>query len=124
MPKHSKKSRRRRVEVDNEVNVGTLTLGTVNVDYASRTANSATFSTVGAASGVVLASNADRVGLYLTNSSANRISLAFGEAAVLDSGITLYPQQTFWMDESSFTTAEVRAIASAASSNLSIQEFE
>ncbi len=81
---------------------------------------------MGAASGVAVALNANRKGLVLVNTSANRISLGFGaNAAVLDSGITLMPNGgTFAMDEYSFSTAAINAIASGAGSNLAIQEFE
>lgn len=88
------------------------------------TAASPTAATVGVASGTAVAANDSRKGLYLVNThTTNRISLAFGATAVLDSGITLYPKQSFWMDEFSFTTALVAAIASGSSTNLAIQEF-
>lgn len=89
----------------------------------SLTAASPTFASVGTSSGTVVASNVSRKGLTLVNTSSNRISLAFGATAVLDRGITLYAGGSFYMDEYSFTTAQVNAIASAASSNLAIQEF-
>jgi hypothetical protein len=87
------------------------------------TASSPTAATVGASSAQAVASNANRAGLVLVNTSVNRISIAFGATAVLDSGITLYPQGTYCMGPLDFTTAAVNAIASAASSNLAIQEF-
>lgn len=80
---------------------------------------------VGAGSTEVLPRNASRRGLVLVNTSANRISIAFGAPAVLDSGITLYPEGgTFIMREDLFSTEAVNAIASAAGSNLAVQEFE
>lgn len=79
---------------------------------------------VGVASSVVVAANGSRKGLILVNTSVNRISLAFGQPAVLDSGPTLMPSGgTFNMGEYDFTTEEVRAIASGAASNLAIQEL-
>jgi hypothetical protein len=78
---------------------------------------------VGISSATVLAANVNRKGLHLVNTSANTISIAFGSSAVLNSGITLTPLGTFWMDEYSFSTAAVNAIASVASSNLAIQEY-
>lgn len=88
------------------------------------TASAPTAISVGVASAEAVAVNANRKGLLLVNTSVNYISLAFGAVAVLYSGITLNPQGgSFWMDEYSFTTAQVRAIASAAASNLSVQEF-
>lgn len=87
------------------------------------TGSSPTAATVGVASAEAVPANANRKGLILTNTSDNTISLAFAAAAVLNSGITLYPGGTFNMNEYCFTTAQIRAIASAASSNLAIQEF-
>lgn len=87
------------------------------------TASSPTFATVGAASATAVAANSSRKGLHLVNTSSNRISLAFGATAVLDSGITLYPMGSFWVDNQSLVTAAVTAIASSAGSNLGIQEY-
>jgi hypothetical protein len=87
------------------------------------TPSSPAFATVGVASGVAVAANANRTGLALINTSSARISLGFGAAAVLDSGITLYPGGTFEMDEFLFDKGTVNAIASVAASNLSIQEY-
>lgn len=79
---------------------------------------------VGVVSAEAVTINASRKGLILVNTSTAYISIAFGAAAVLYSGITLNPSGgSFCMDEYSFTTAQVRAIASAAASNLSVQEF-
>lgn len=89
----------------------------------SLTPSAPTFSTVGTASASTVAANATRKGLSLTNTSVNRISLGFGAAAVLDSGITLYAGDSFIMDEYSFHTAAVNAIANVAASNLAIQEY-
>lgn len=85
--------------------------------------SSPTSASVGVSSGLALASNANRKGLHLVNTSSASISLGFGSSAVLNSGITLTPNGTFWMDEDSFSTAAVNAIASAAASNLAIQEY-
>lgn len=78
---------------------------------------------VGAASAVALAANAARRGLVLCNRSANRISLAFGAAAVLDSGITLVADAVWTMTRDTYSLAAIHAIASAAASDLGIQEF-
>lgn len=88
------------------------------------TANVPTSATVGVASGTALASNAARKGLTIVNTSTNTVSLALGNAAVLNNGITLSPFGVYWMDEFSLSTAAVNAIASAASSNISIQEYQ
>lgn len=87
------------------------------------TASAPTFATVGTSSASAVAANASRKGLTLVNTSANRISLGFGATAVLDRGITLYPGGSFFMDEYSYSTAAINAIASAAASNLAVQEF-
>jgi hypothetical protein len=87
------------------------------------TGSAPTFATVGVASAEAVPVNANRKGLVVVNTSDNRISLAFGAAAVLNSGITLDPGGSWTMTEHTFTTAQVRAIASAAGSNLAIQEF-
>lgn len=79
--------------------------------------------TIGIASASAVASNSNRKGLILVNVSANTIYLGLGSSAVLGSGITIYPQGSFEMDEYSFTTGTINAIASAASSNLTVQEF-
>lgn len=86
--------------------------------------NSPTVISVGIATTVVLASNTSRTGLMLINTSSSKISLGLGVSAVLNSGITLYPGGTFWMDSFSYTTVAINAIASVASSNLSVQEFD
>jgi hypothetical protein len=78
---------------------------------------------VGVASGSAVAANATRKGLILRNLSTARISLGFGSAAVLDSGVTLYPQDIFGMDEYDFDLGVVNAIASAVASNMAIQEY-
>lgn len=102
---------------------GTAAIGTVNTKTAL-TAAAPTAATVGATSAEAVAVNAARKSLVLVNTSANWISLAFGAAAVLYSGITLAPNGGTWvMDEYTFSTAQIRAIASMASSNLAIQEF-
>jgi hypothetical protein len=78
---------------------------------------------VGVASAQAVAANATRKGLDLINVSNARISLGFGAAAVLDSGVTLYPGGSFSMDDYSFDLGAVNAIASAAASPLAIQEY-
>lgn len=82
-----------------------------------------TFATVGTSSASAVAANANRKGLILINTSGNYIYLGLGFTAVIGSGIVLIPFGTWTMDEFTFTTAAINAIASGASSNLSIQEF-
>lgn len=90
---------------------------------AALTASSPTSASVGTSSAQAVASNASRRGLILTNTSANIISLGIAATAVLNSGITLAPYAVWFMDEYSFATGAINAIASAASSNLAIQEL-
>lgn len=81
--------------------------------------------TVGITSGSALATNANRKGLVITNVSVNKISIGLdGNAAVLNSGITLYPGGSWTMDAFTFTNGAISAIASAASSIIAIQEFQ
>jgi len=103
---------------------GTNAIGVVSTKTAL-TAAAPTAVSVGVASGVAVAANANRTGLVLTNTSNAIISLnCAGAAAVLLSGITLNANGGVWvMGEYTFTTAEIRAIASAAASNLAVQEF-
>jgi hypothetical protein len=87
-------------------------------------ASSPASASVGEASLSILAANSGRRGVTLVNTSANVISIAFGQDAVLYSGITLMASGgSFSSDSSSFSTAAIYAIASGAGSNLAIQEF-
>ena len=92
--------------------------------FQGLSASAPTFATVGAASAVVLARNAARKGAVFVNTSTNRISLGIGVAAVLDRGITIYGNGGVWeMDEHSYSVEAIHAIASAAGSNLTLQEW-
>ncbi len=95
------------------------------VDKVALTGSSPATVTIAATSTSAVASNGSRKGLILTNTtSLSTISLnVAGGSAVLNSGITLYPHDSWVMDEYSFTTAAINAIASVGSSTLSIQEF-
>lgn len=86
---------------------------------------SPTTAAVGVASGSAVAANASRKGLHLRNTSTSgqRLSLSMNGAAVLDSGITLYPQDIFEMNEYDFDLGVINAIASAAAASLAVQEF-
>lgn len=89
------------------------------------TAQAPTAASVGVTSAQVVAANTSRKGLVLTNNSTANISIAFGgNAAVSGSGIVLYPGGVFFMDEYMFTTAAVNAVATAAASNLGVQEWQ
>lgn len=79
---------------------------------------------VGVASTLVITSNAARRGLVLTNTSNAVVSFNInGGSAVLRSGITLYPGGVWDMDSLTFTTGTINGIASAAASNVAIQEL-
>lgn len=95
------------------------------IDSISLTGNAPIAVAVGAASGAVLALNTSRKGAIFTNTSANTISFGLsGSAAVLNSGITLAPYGVWIMDQYTFTTGAITAIASAAASNLAVQELQ
>lgn len=82
--------------------------------------------TVGVASGAALVANANRKGSCFRNlsTSGQRISLGINNTAILDSGVTLFPGDAAYMDEYSFSTAVINAIASAAGAKLAIQEYQ
>jgi hypothetical protein len=105
--------------------VGADSNGNMQVVVAkiSLTASSPTFATVGTSSAQVIASNVNRKGLVLTNTSTSVISFGVGATAVLNSGITLVGGGVWAMDEFNFTTGAINAIAHNAGSNLAIQEF-
>ncbi len=97
--------------------------GTVNTK-TPLTGSAPTFATVGVTSALAVASNANRKGLVLINTSSNNISLGIGtNPAVLNSGITLTPNGVYVADEYIYFTSAVNAIAGGASSNLTVQEF-
>jgi hypothetical protein len=85
-------------------------------------ASAPTAASVGVASAQAVAANANRRGLVLINTSVNDISIGLGAAAVLNSGITLKPNGVFEMDEYTFNTGAIFAIAAGAASNLAVQE--
>lgn len=101
---------------------GTTTVAGIVSTKTDLTSSSPVAASVGTSSAQVVAANANRKGLTLINTSVNTISLGVGATAVLNSGYTLYPGGSFNMDEYCFDTAAVNAIASAAASNLAIQE--
>lgn len=96
---------------------------TTTTTPSSRTPSVPASASIGVTSAQILAANANRKGLHLKNTSANTISLGFAAPAVLNSGITLGPNDAFWTDDGCLTLGAINAIASVASSNLAIQEF-
>lgn len=103
-----------------DVNVGNTPTVTTK---SALTGSAPTAATVGTSSAQAVATNANRKGLVLTNLSGNTISFGLGAAAVLNNGITLTPFGIWVMDEYTFTTQAINAIASAAGSALAVQEF-
>lgn len=99
----------------NALNVNTKT----NLIYSAPTTAS-----VGTTSSLILAANASRLGLYLSNTSTQQISLGFGgNAAVYQNGITLFPGEKFYMDEYSFNTGAVYAVTTGAATYIGVQEI-
>lgn len=89
------------------------------------TPSAPTAASVGVASGAAVAAKTGRRYLCLVNTSAASISLGFGaQAAVLYSGITLAAGAAYEMSAAAGNLHDlaVNAIASAAASNLAIQE--
>lgn len=75
-------------------------------------------------SSTVVASNANRKGLIIVNTTLTPVFLSFGAPAVANSGIMLVKGGTFVMDSFTFTTQNVRAIVASGTTTLSIQEME
>jgi hypothetical protein len=90
----------------------------------NQTASIPTHATVGTSSAQVIASNTSRTGLVLINDSSAKIYLGIGaNAAVVGSGIMLYPNGVYDMSEYDFVQSAINAIAGTAGNNLTIQEF-
>lgn len=80
---------------------------------------------VGAASTSILAANSLRRYGAVSNASATQtMTLTFGAAAAVNTGIVLQPGQTYEMSlgAGNMTTQEIRAIASAAGGVVGVQE--
>lgn len=111
-------------DTDGHLQVDVLTATITTTTKVALTFSAPTSSSVGIVSAQAVAINTNRKGLHLVNTSTNYISIGLGSAAVLYSGITLNPLGgSFWMDEYSFTTSAINAIASGAASNLAVQEM-
>lgn len=113
---------------DGSGNLQTLSTDTSGAVFiiarSALTPSAATSVSVGVASTTVLASNANRKGLVVTNISNAKISFnLLGGSAVINTGVTLYPGWIWEMDAYTFTTNGINAISSAASSIVTVQEF-
>lgn len=89
-------------------------------------ASAPTQGSAGVASSLLVAFNAQRVGLIVTNISNGTIYLGIGagNAAVVGSGITLNPNGGTWsMDDYTYTVEQINSIAHQAASSVAIQEF-
>jgi hypothetical protein len=112
---------------------GTVAVGgnvCVTPAHVAITPLSPTHVSVNSNSCLAVAGNVNRRGLILTNKNQTSLAgipiyLGLATVAVIGSGITLYPNGgTFVMDEWSFMTGSVAAVASAAGvASLAIQEF-
>lgn len=74
----------------------------------------------------IAAANPNRKSLYITNisSKTQAIYLAFGQDAVIGSGLALYNPGTTWeMDSYTFSTASISAISSTKGGAIALQEF-
>lgn len=114
----------------NAFDLGSGTFGNVSVAQPFPTTNKTPLTAVAPATFAVttsssqaVASNSSRKGLVLTNTGTKRVSFGLGASAVLDSGITLQPGDVWVMDEYTFSTSAVNAIAATGGSSLGIQEF-
>lgn len=97
---------------------------TTSVIKTPLTPSAPTFVTAGVASGVALAANALRKGAIFVNTSPTAtVSFGLAAAGVLNSGITLTPYGVWVMDPYTFTTGAINVIASAAATNVAIQEL-
>lgn len=73
----------------------------------------------------VINANKNRKSLILTNIGANPIHIGIGEAAVANQGIYLVSGGGCWeMNNNTFSTLQIYAIAIGSTSTISIQEFE
>lgn len=102
-------------------------LATVTGTVSTKTAltpNAPFTVSVGVSSGVFLAANSSRKGLCIVNTSNATESFGLATTAVLNSGITLYPGGTWCMDEFTYVTGAINAIAGAAASGAAGQEFQ
>ena len=88
------------------------------------TASAVTSGNIGVTSSQLVAANNSRRGLAIINVSSSTLSLAFGGGtAIINTGVTLFPNSSFTMDAFSFTLGQVNAIASAAGTAVAVQEW-
>jgi hypothetical protein len=100
---------------------GSNTLGVVSTKTSLTPGTPATAS-VGTTSSTILAANANRKGLILSNTTSYQISFGFGNTAAYQYGLTIFPGEKFIMDEFTFYTGAINAVSSNAT-YVGIQEF-
>lgn len=72
----------------------------------------------------ILAAASTRAGLVIVNIGAKNVYLGLGATAVVNSGITLMAGGGTWvMDDRTFFTGAIRAIADTGGTTLSLQQF-
>lgn len=104
--------------------IGVSTSNPLPIADSGNTPGAPTFATVGVAEAEALAASATRKRVVLVNTSAAFISIAFGaNAAVLNSGYTLTPYGVRDITNPAVAALAIRAIASAAASNLGIEVY-
>ena len=95
------------------INALMLGLGTASAPATASVTNS---------DSVVIAANANRKKMVVTNLGAINVYFGDNHTAALNSGIVLTPNGTWVMDSYTFSTAAIHAICSG-SSTLAIQEY-
>lgn len=78
---------------------------------------------VGTSSVQIIGANGNRKGLVITNISGAVVSFGLGMSATINQGITLNPSGIWEMDAYTYTNGPIYAVAGAASSTVTIQEF-
>ena len=98
--------------------------GSVSINKVALTPSAPTGTSVGLTSALVVSSSPNRTGLTFVNVSNSWVSFGLGTLAILYSGITLSPNgSSFVMDDYTYCTSEIYAIASVTGTILAIQEF-
>lgn len=78
----------------------------------------------GTAPSVIVAANAARKGLVLTNISSSTVYIGINNTSTLNAGIVLLPNGgSFSMDDYVYSTEGISAVANSAGNVVAIQEF-
>lgn len=84
----------------------------------------ATVSVLTASSTAIVSANVKRKGLVISNSHATQgVWIAFGVAAVLNTGILIPARTSFVMSEYTYNIGAVNGIAEAGNTTVGVQEF-